>query len=174
MDMDTEPWYRQFWPWVLIGLPGSVVVAGLTTVWIAVQNADSLVVDDYYKDGLAINQQLDKQERARALGLSAVLTYRAGAMDVALSSAAAEDPRRLPDDETQPAALALSFFHPLDASRDRQLTLPRIDAQNYRARFELPSGSRWHWQIEPLGAGTEPTWRLQGEWDFRDADATAD
>ena len=41
---DTKPWYRQFWPWFIIALPASAVVAGLTTVWIAMQTTDSLVV----------------------------------------------------------------------------------------------------------------------------------
>ncbi len=26
------PWYKQFWPWFLIALPASVVVASLITV----------------------------------------------------------------------------------------------------------------------------------------------
>ena len=42
---DTQPWYRQFWPWFLISLPASVVVAGLSTLYIANRHADDLVVD---------------------------------------------------------------------------------------------------------------------------------
>ena len=36
---DTKPWYKQFWPWFLIALPGSVVVASMFTINLAVQNA---------------------------------------------------------------------------------------------------------------------------------------
>ena len=81
------PWYRQFWPWFLILLPASVVVAGLTTLYIANRHADDLVVDDYYKDGLAINRQLEKKQRAadRALrrnsrftGDTVSVSYRPG------------------------------------------------------------------------------------------------
>ena len=39
MNESPPPWYRQFWPWFLFGLPGIVVVAGLTTWWIAAHNA---------------------------------------------------------------------------------------------------------------------------------------
>jgi len=67
---DTQPWYRQFWPWFLILLPASVVVAGLTTLVLANRHADDLVVDDYYKDGLAINRKLEKQQRADQQGIS--------------------------------------------------------------------------------------------------------
>ena len=29
---DLLPWYRQFWPWFLIALPGTVVVAAIGTL----------------------------------------------------------------------------------------------------------------------------------------------
>ncbi|MEQ8516343.1 MAG: FixH family protein, partial [Chromatocurvus sp.] len=45
----SEPWYRQFWPWFLIVLPGTVVVASIATLIIAVRGSDDLVVDEYYK-----------------------------------------------------------------------------------------------------------------------------
>ena len=38
---DTKPWYRQFWPWFLIALPGSVVVASMVTIWLAASTSDS-------------------------------------------------------------------------------------------------------------------------------------
>ena len=41
-----KPWYRQFWPWFIIALPASAVVAGLLTLWIAISNPDYLVIDD--------------------------------------------------------------------------------------------------------------------------------
>ena len=65
--MDSQPWYRQFWPWFLIALPATVVVAGLTTWWIAAHKADSLVVDDYYKEGLAINRRCGSSSRIRSM-----------------------------------------------------------------------------------------------------------
>jgi len=40
------PWYRQFWPWFIIALPASAVVAGLYTFWLAVSNPDHLVIED--------------------------------------------------------------------------------------------------------------------------------
>ena len=64
-NADVEkPWYRQFWPWFLIALPAISVVAGLSTLTIAVLNQDSLVRDDWYKDGKAINQSLARDDAA--------------------------------------------------------------------------------------------------------------
>lgn len=57
--LDTTSWYRQFWPWFLIVLPGTVVVASLITVYIAVTHQDPLVDGNYYKHGLTINERLE-------------------------------------------------------------------------------------------------------------------
>ena len=61
------PWYREPWPWLLMAGPALVVVAGLTTAWIAVTHEDGLVADDYYKRGLAINQELRRDSAAVSL-----------------------------------------------------------------------------------------------------------
>ena len=34
--LDDLPWYRQFWPWFVIALPATAVMACLVTIWIAV------------------------------------------------------------------------------------------------------------------------------------------
>jgi len=36
---DAKPWFKSFWPWFVISLPAAGVIAGITTVIIAVQNA---------------------------------------------------------------------------------------------------------------------------------------
>ena len=87
--MATEPpAYKQFWPWFLFGLPGIVVVAGLTTWYIAARYADHLVVDDYYKDGLAINEVLRKQQLAEKLAIRAELTVQGNLAQVHLTNSA--------------------------------------------------------------------------------------
>lgn len=40
------PWFKQFWPWFIIALPASVVIASFFTLWLAVSNPDHLVVDE--------------------------------------------------------------------------------------------------------------------------------
>ena len=70
---DTKPWYRQFWPWFIIALPASAVVAGLSTVWIAMQTTDSLVVQS--EDGVrnASDRQIAAERLASELGLAAIV-----------------------------------------------------------------------------------------------------
>lgn len=64
------PWYRQAWPWFLISLPAAAVVGGIATMIIAVKTNDGVVSQDYYKRGLSINDEIKRNDRAAALGLS--------------------------------------------------------------------------------------------------------
>lgn len=145
------PWYRQFWPWLLILLPGSTVVASLITIYLASKHADDLVVDEYYKSGLAINQELTRQQRARELNLAASL--RAGDGELTL---------RLSGDVDLPQ-LRLMLSHPMEAERDINLALSRVDRGYYHTRLPQPISGRWHWIID---AGDGSPWRLDGDQSF--------
>ena len=61
------PWYRQFWPWFIIALPASAVIASLITFYLAVSRPDHLVVDDeeYQRlnSGLKAEAQESDQEK---------------------------------------------------------------------------------------------------------------
>ena len=60
------PWWRYGYVWLVISGPAIVVVAGFTTLWIAMANPETLVAQDYYRRGIEINKTL-AAERARAL-----------------------------------------------------------------------------------------------------------
>lgn len=143
---DTEPWYRQFWPWFLIALPGSVVIAALTTVYIANRHADDLVVDDYYKSGLAINRRIEKQQAAADQNLSAKIMILGDFIEVRLNA------------KTTPPALQLRLSHPLEADRDFTLLLKRTTAGAFQAALPVTLGANWHWSL----LDEDETWRLNG------------
>ena len=144
---DTLPWYRQFWPWFLILLPASVVVAGLSTLYIANRHADDLVVDEYYKNGLAINRQLEKKQRAEAQGVSATLKLNGSEVVVSLTG-----------NETA-HQLQLVLSHPLESDRDFTTTLIRSAPGLYLGKLQQNVAPRWHWTLERPG---EEGWRLDG------------
>ncbi|TGD74556.1 hypothetical protein E4634_04945 [Mangrovimicrobium sediminis] len=144
---DSTPWYRQFWPWFLIGLPSVVVVASLTTVYIATEGADDLVDDNYYKDGLAINRELASLEQAAAAGISAALQID-GDQIVVLTQGPVDAPQ-----------LQLQLAHPMEADRDIQLTLVQSTPGEYRGRLGTDVAPRWHWNLQPAGGDA---WRLEG------------
>ncbi len=144
---DTRPWFRQFWPWFLIILPGSVVIAAFATLYIANRHSDDLVVDDYYKSGLAINQRLEKLQRAEDLGLTASLLV-------------AENEIRLQlDGPVSAEQLRLTLSHPLEADQDFVMTLGRYAAGGYSAPLPQAVAPNWHWALD---AGEDGNWRLQG------------
>ena len=58
------PWYKQFWPWFLIAVPVITVIMSGFLIHFATSTQDTLVIDDYYKEGKAINARLDKVEAA--------------------------------------------------------------------------------------------------------------
>lgn len=41
----SRPWYREPWPWVLIALPLTAVIASAVTFWLAVSHPDYLVIE---------------------------------------------------------------------------------------------------------------------------------
>ena len=43
---EIRPWYREPWPWFLITLLSTVVIAGLITAWLAFTTEDELVVTE--------------------------------------------------------------------------------------------------------------------------------
>jgi len=59
-----EPWYKQFWPWFIIALPASVVIASFFTLWLAISNPDHLVVtdDEYIELKSELKAQLPTHE----------------------------------------------------------------------------------------------------------------
>ena len=144
-----EPWYRQFWPWFLFGLPAIAVVASLATVVIAFKHSPALVVDDYYRVGKAMNRDLAQDQLATALGVSARLDFESGLV-VTVSGLEGAPMERL----------ELSFRHNLVASLDQVIWLePEADGR-YRSlpSIGLTSGE-WLVQLRPEAQG----WRLRGQ-----------
>ena len=145
---DVVPWYRQFWPWFLMALPASAVIAGISTVIIATMNKDNLVVDNYYKQGLAINQTLTQQQVAKELGLLANVALDAsGKIQLMISSAQPiNDP-----------VLKLSLVHATLAELDRVVFLQKESSNSYSGVIKDFSTGKWHFILEPVNA----QWRIE-------------
>jgi hypothetical protein len=144
------PWYREPWPWILMAGPVTAVVAGAITLWIAVTHQDALVADDYYKRGLAINQTLEKERRAAALGLAGPLQVGADGLRV----------RVVLDGQAGASRLSLRLAHATVADLDQKIMLERSAGGWYEGTLVAPLTGRWKLLLEdPDGA-----WRLTGSW----------
>ena len=159
-------WYKQFWPWFLIALPMTAVAASIATIIIASRTADTLVADNYYKAGLAINQVLDHKRLAKKYQITATLHYANTLLTVLL---AANDPAAIKDEK-----LTLKFIHPTLRERDYSVQLGRAGTQGKQVRFigqlptDLPAspGANWYLQLAPANRD-KPVWRLDGKLNMR-------
>jgi hypothetical protein len=142
----AQPWYREPWPWILMAGPAIVVVAGLITAWLAISSEDGLVIDDYYKQGLAINQTLSRSDAAERLGIKAQLYLADGRVRVLLGAAAGR------------GALTLRLVHPTRAGMDQSLNLAAVEPGVYEGRLRPLRPGRWHVVLE------QRDWRLAGDW----------
>lgn len=141
-------WYREPWPWILMAGPAVVVVAGFVTLWLAVRSEDGLVADDYYKQGLAINKTLARDERARILGLHGNIEF--DARGTALHLAAREG-------ITLPPRLNVIVSHATRQGFDHTLSLQGADGVWRGAGVDLRDG---HWLV--IVEDEARTWRLSG------------
>ncbi|MBX3668320.1 MAG: FixH family protein [Rhodocyclaceae bacterium] len=141
----NTPWYRQLWPWLLISMPATAVVAGFATLWIAIKTDDGLVTGDYYKQGLAVNQTLAREKRAAELHAVARIKLDDGRVDVQLQIA------------NPPEAIRVSFIRPAGDDSDQSLLLTGHKGDYAGALKNLANG-RWLVDIEDDAR----TWRLTG------------
>lgn len=128
----VTPWYRQGWPWFLIALPATAVVGGIITAILAARGFDGPVAADYYKQGLAINEEVARAQLARELALTAEVDI-AGFADGDRVRVVLDAERRMPAE----AAVRLRLAHPGRPAEDRIAVLARIEAdpENRRAVY---------------------------------------
>jgi hypothetical protein len=124
------------------------VIASLFTLVIANRYADDLVVDDYYREGLAINKQLALQAAARSRALTAEFRQEGRQLQVTLEG------------RVDAPQLRLLLSHPMDSSRDLAVPLQLISPNNYQVRLPEALNGRWHWRLDE---GATSAWRLDGD-----------
>ncbi len=153
---DTKPWYRQFWPWFIIALPASAVIAGFTTLWIAMQTTDSLVLAPEQGVRAEADRQVAAARLASELGLAA-------AVDIDLATGAVTVVMRSGDLEETPAQLEFEMSHPAFAERDQLITLNKAmpDAEGnpvWVGHFVSVPEGRYYAVLK------SSDWRLSAEW----------
>jgi hypothetical protein len=148
---EHTPWYKQFWPWFLMALPASAVVAGIITIFIAMNNPDGLVKDDYYKAGLGINRTLEREQRAAALGLHAGLEWHPQQQQLSLQLEAHQP--------ITSKRLLLDLIHPTRSGQDIRIPLLRQGSNFYQGLLaQTPAAGNWYLIITP----EDESWRLNG------------
>ena len=151
-DTQNRPWYREPWPWLLAAIPFATVIAGGVTLSLAISTEDSLVADDYYKRGLAINRDIAREQAADRLGIGARIRFAAADGQVSAT---------LPSGTTRPASLVLRLQHPTRSALDITARLDRVSPDTYAGAVRPAASSHWRVTIED----PEGVWRLSGSWE---------
>lgn len=139
-------WYREPWPWLLMAGPAAVLLACAATTWIAFASADGLVAEDYYKQGLALNRVLAREDAARKLGISAEVEVASSVIRIHLKGQA-------------PEALFVHLVHATRAGYDTRLRLAPSSPGVYAAELPALPAGRWRIAIEDPQA----SWRVVKE-----------
>ncbi|QTH71751.1 FixH family protein [Pseudoalteromonas xiamenensis] len=145
--MNPTPWYKNFWPWFLMFFPLVSIVACVLLVFVAVGNGPDLVVDDYYKKGKAINLELTKFDKAKAL-------YLHGDLDVAEHRIAFDFTK---GDHSQVTALKASFYHRTIKKHDFNVTLLQNADGHFTATVEHYEPGAYTIFLEPM----DGSWKLK-------------
>ncbi|WOT03619.1 FixH family protein [Shewanella youngdeokensis] len=143
---EVQPWYKQFWPWFLIVLPLCAVAASINLLFIAINNQDPLVSEDYYKEGKGINMDLRKIKYAKQLGMNYLLEFNDKYVELSQQGG----------DKYQ-AALSVGFFHPTIATKDFNQIVTADANGIYRIEIDQSLIGSWEVRVE----GYDQTWRIQ-------------
>ena len=120
-------WYHEPWPWMLIAGPLLVVIASMITLSLAISSDDGLVADDYYKQGLAINKTLHREDVARAAGLRGDLAIASDNRQLRVTLTGTLPPAQ---------SLRLYIIHPTRGNADQTVDLRPVGDSRYLGMFQ--------------------------------------
>jgi hypothetical protein len=145
-------WYREPWPWLLMAGPFVAIVASLASAWLALKSDDGVVAQDYYKQGLRINQRLKHAAANPGRELGATITVGAGgAVRVHVEGGTGAAPQ----------SLRLTLARPAASARDEIVILKPGADGDYVGVLGAQKPGRWIVTLES-GAWRLPTTTVAG------------
>ena len=154
------PWYREVWFWMVFGPLIFIIVLCAIKVFMAFHYSDDVVTDNYYKEGRAINQMLQQDEHALALGLTATIRFDRTTHEVLVS---------IKNANNLPKQILLFMDHPVKKAKDQYLVLHELIKGEYRAELTTLPAFTWYLALVPesdISNRKQADWLLSGEIDF--------
>jgi hypothetical protein len=145
MKDNKKSWFKQFWPWFLIGLPMVAVVGSVSLVFTAMDNKPDMVVDDYYVKGKAINHDFALINKAAELNIHAEIQQTDKKLLIIMQG--------LQDK----SSISFSLFHATLAKNDISAMLTADANGHYLFQSDQDLTGKWTLRIEPF----DKAWRLQ-------------
>ncbi|WP_299262414.1 FixH family protein [uncultured Psychrosphaera sp.] len=141
--MKSESWYRNPWVWLIIALPMSAVIGGIATIIITNKHQPDMVVDDYYKKGKAINQELTLYDNALKLGITLEVKVNEHRIEV-----------KSPMEFT---ALKVKMIHSTLAEQDFDLVLTPNAVSTLSSSIETIMPGKWKIIVMPM----DNSWKVR-------------
>lgn len=149
-DEVIKPWFRQPWFWFLVLFPAMSIGYCAVAITLAITTENSMVTDDYSREGRGINQLIARDIAARDMGMNANLLSQGRELELQLNRN---------DGAADYDYLVLKLYHPTLEDRDRVAQLRRVGPGKYVA--QVPGNIDGRWYLELNSPSNE--WRLQGE-----------
>lgn len=143
----TKVWYKQFWPWFLIFVPLTSMVLSFSMMRLAFNSEDSMVVDDYYKEGKGINLKFQKVQKAKDLKIKTSVEVSSEYVAISFLSGR----------PSKGEVLTLNFFHSTQDFKDFSVTLLRDAKGVYRSPLDTDVSGKWQISLQPL----DEDWKIQ-------------
>ncbi len=167
-DRQPKPWYHYGWPWFLISIPLVSVGLGAMMLYLALNTNNSMVVDDYYKEGKGINLRIARDRSASLLGLGATLSGTTEGLLLDVSRQMPALPEQLLGEATTmeagfywPTAMQMQWVHVTQAERDGEAVLQAIGGDRYLAAgVAMPASGKFRIHLQPID---NAPWRLVSE-----------
>jgi len=161
-NLEGKPWFKQPWLWFVLSVPITSVILSSIMVTVAVVGRDSLVSDNYYKDGMAINQTIEQDQFADQLNLRPIINVDNSTITLELKTDQLKtehlDSEPLSKDLKQPF-LTLKLLHPTVSDKDIILKLLPTPSGLYIA--ELPTAIEGRRYLDLYAY--DKSWRIREE-----------
>ena len=142
-----RPWYREPFMWLVVALPLSSVVAGVSLLVLATGGSATDSAPEKVQRMAQVQQtDLAPDQRARALALSARGRRSSDGLEISMAGV------------DLPAHLMLQLVHPSDAQRDLTLVLAGGEGR-WTWSGQVDTGHAWRLRLAPA----DGRWRLVGQ-----------
>jgi len=143
-----KPWYKEPWPWLFMAPIATAMVVGFSMLGVAIKTNDGLVTDDYYRQGVLYNENKERDDLAKTLGINGLLTMDEITGDILLT---------MEFGQAEPVARIVGALRsPTFARDDQTFTLTAIRPGFFQA--SIPQMRAGAWNIELVAP--DGTWRI--------------
>ncbi len=150
MQHEQKPWYKHPHVWLLITFPVLAIMGGMHMLYLAATSKDSLVSDNYYKEGNNINQRLQLEKAAIAKGITGQVILGDNQQSI-----------RILLNRNDLGPIKLKIVHPTLDGLDQEVTLSNPVGSMYTGQLkQVLQPGNWYLEL----SDSNKTWSLRKPW----------